>query len=331
MRWLVRAVTLAALVLASSVASAQDGELTTAEAKARFKEGLALTRAGKTAEARIKYIQVLALEPQAHGVLLNLAIVENDLKRHADAFVHLRAFLNHPKADPQLQEKARREILPELFGKVGQARVLAKDGAEITVDGSPAGRAPLADALVLDPGTHKIAAGAQSADVTLAGGQSRDVDLRPSLAPTPAPTPAPTSTQAPAPSYTFTPPPPPPPEKGTTKWIVGGGLAAGAVAGIAVGAGFGLAAGKTADDVDGIQSRQPGGCRDRQSAVCQDVAAKISDLDRQRTLSFIGYGAGAVLGVGAVVAVLVWPSGRSSALGVQPATGGGVFSWHGRF
>ena len=136
MRRLFVVATVLAAMLAAPLGHAQDDDMMSAEAKARFKEGVALTKTGKAAEARVKFIQVLALSPQSHSVLINLAVVEHELKRYADAYTHLRAYLAHPKAERDVAERARKEMLPELTAKVAQLKILAKDGADVTVDGA---------------------------------------------------------------------------------------------------------------------------------------------------------------------------------------------------
>jgi hypothetical protein len=65
--------------------------------------------------------------------------------------------------------------------KVGALRIDADPGAEIVVDGRAAGKAPLADEVFLEPGSHRITASlgsrSRSVEVAVAGGEARVVDL----------------------------------------------------------------------------------------------------------------------------------------------------------
>lgn len=310
MRRMVVVATMLAAVLATPLGHAQEDEMMSAEAKARFKEGVALTKAGKAGEARVKYVQVLALSPQSHSVLINLAVVEHELKRYADSYTHLRAYLSHPKADKDVAERARREMLPELTAKVAQLRILAKDGADVTVDGAVIGRAPLADTWVVEPGAHTIASYKQEAQINASAGQTREVDLRPPslVSPAPSPTPAP-STTAPAPSGTFTAPPTPPPEE-RRSLVVPAIVAGVGVVAIGVGAGFALKARGDRDDADAMRAATPGVCASTQSASCSAYSSKLDDVRLGRTVAFTGYIVGGAALVGAVALYFVLPPKR---------------------
>jgi hypothetical protein len=73
--------------------------------------------------------------------------------------------------------------------RVGALRIEAEPGAEISVDGRSVGKAPLADEVFLEPGSHRITVSqgsrSRSKDVVVAGGEARVVDfaLQPALGP----------------------------------------------------------------------------------------------------------------------------------------------------
>jgi len=309
MRRMLVVATMLAAVLATPLGHAQEDDMMSAEAKARFKEGVLLTKAGKAGEARVKYIQVLALSPQSHSVLINLAVVEHELKRYADAYTHLRAYLAHPKADKEVAARARREMLPDLTSKVGQLRILAKDGADVTVDGANVGRAPLADTWVVEPGAHTVAASKQEAQISVTAGQTRDVDLTPPSAPPPTPTAAPSTTATSSPP--FTPPPTPPPEEHRSLVVPGIVAGVGLVA-IGVGAGFALKARGDLDDADTMRAATPGVCASTQSATCTAYASKLDDAKLGRTVALTGYVVGGAALVGAVALYFVLPPKRTA-------------------
>lgn len=328
MRKLLLVTTLLAALSTTAESRAQEEEVMSVEAKARFKEGLALMKGGRMLEARAKYLQALAVAPQAYTPLLNLAIVEFELKKYPESYVHLRSFLNHPKAEPKLVEGVKKEMLPELTAKVAQLRILAKDGADVTVDGSVVGRAPLAETWVVEPGSHTIASYKQEAQINALAGQTRDVDVRPPAPPVPAPTPAPSATT----SASFTPPPTPPPERpSNTRYYVAGGLAVGAVAGLAVGTWMGISANEKVNDTADLRAANPGACANRGSATCVDADTRANDASKGRLVSILAFGVGGAFALGSLATLVLWPTSSNAALGVQPTHGGGALWWQGRF
>lgn len=145
-----------------------------ATSAARFKEGVAYAKQGKYEEARASFLQVLALDPTNTNVLLNLAIGEHALGRHASALGHLRTYLKSPAADP----KKTQELYDELVSKTGHLVIKAAPGAAIVLDGDvKLGNAPLSEIVDVMPGTHVVTAGARTIETSVAAGETKDVLL----------------------------------------------------------------------------------------------------------------------------------------------------------
>jgi hypothetical protein len=162
-----------ALLLASSAATADDAKV---EADARFKEGLALAKQGKYAEARTKYQQAYALDERP-SLLLSLAIVEHASQRYVEAIDHLRRYFDSPKSPKEKQQEAelRDTLWKQLWAQTGHLRVTAPKGASLKVDGKPAGRAPLADVIDVLPGSHVVVADDETRSVVAPAGETSEV------------------------------------------------------------------------------------------------------------------------------------------------------------
>lgn len=232
------------------------------------------------------------------------------------------------------------EGLREAKRKVFSLRVEAKpEGAEILVNGKPAGRAPLEAEVFVEPGTYFIEARlegyeTEKQELTAAGGKqgSLTFELKKSAAPpVPGPAPSPSAQSGPRPvngsgaQPSKGPEPSAPPTK-TVVLIAEGGLAA---VGLAVGIGFLVAKGSAEDErsrlkQEAMSKLASGDCGSQPDAViCRDLRDADDRADRNAKLSTIGFvGAGvAVLSIGATW--LLWPgddrakSGKSS-VGFDP-------------
>jgi tetratricopeptide (TPR) repeat protein len=252
------AAALAAAVLLASPARADDAE----EAKARFRKGAELYRAGKWRDAIAEFEAAYRLKP--HGAIhFNVAQCREKLAEWPGA---LRAYNDYLREVPDAKDRAAvrasmRKIEERLATAGVQALLVYTDppGADLRLDGKPRGTTPFHT--VLPPGGYALAlalAGYEpvAQEVTLEAGASRVVDLV--LRPAPAKAPAagaaaPAADLKPKPPVAAAVPLPPPPAAAPEKrrvytWIAAGTAAAAA----AVGGYFGYAAKRDEDALAGM-------------------------------------------------------------------------------
>jgi len=290
----------------------------TAEAKARFKEGLDLYKAHKNVEARAKYLQALALS-QAAAVYLNLAVVEYDLMLYPDALRHAKAYVLHPKAEPAKVDKLKKEMIPDLESKTAHLSVEGQPGQPVFVDGEKVGVAPIADQVHVAPGEHTVACGSITKTVVVKAGDTTTVIVvintpptpSASTSPPPSATPAastappPSASTAPVPSASATVEPPKEGHRSTVGWVVPISLVALGAGGIVGGVVFNSAANGKHDD--GIKARGGQNCTGNTSPGCQQAAQDASDEQSDKNLSTAMFITGGAFVVGGVVAFLLWP------------------------
>ena len=265
-------------------------------ARARFQEGVAFYDKGEYENARAAFLQAYALRKHP-AVLLNLA--QSSL-RSGHALEASKFFQQYLRESSNLSPAQRADAergLSEARQKVGRIEVSAPTGAIITVDSEGVGTAPLADAVDVEPGPHKVKAGNEEQSVSVNAGQKVSAKFgggapAPVPVPVPVPTPAPTgntpATPAP-PTDSGTPPPPPPatdtgpkPEKkslfarpaNVAPVYIGGGIA---VAGIGVAIGVGVIAKSSAQnsaDSVAAEIRKNGGTQ----GICSST--KTADVNK---------------------------------------------------
>jgi hypothetical protein len=235
----------------------------------------------------------------------------------AEAFARLTFHLKNAPAD-QVPAKQRNDVeamIEEAKSKTGALTIKADEGAEILVDNEMIGRAPLTEAIHLDPGTHKVesrrGSTGESKTVEIAAGGSVDVSF---IAPKVKPTATPTAT---APVVK-------PPISGPLR-IVGlatggaltlGGLVVGGV-GIAIASQKGTEKEKARDDLEGRDAF---------------VAAASAEAQAQNTMfwGFVGAGIAAAATVGFYFATR--PSEKAQVkAGVGVQSGGPAIWMQGQF
>ncbi len=142
-----------AVALAPVPARADDAETTAANA--RFAEGVKLYKAGKYEQARVAFLQAYGLKKQPFA-LFNLAQASARAGRTLDAMRAFERFLAEAEdATPEQRKKAERAIA-DAQSKLGKIEVDAPAGADVLVDGSIVGHAPLEQALWVTPGRHEV-------------------------------------------------------------------------------------------------------------------------------------------------------------------------------
>jgi len=199
--------------------------------------------------------------------------------------------------------------------RVGAVRIEAEPGAEISVDGRPVGKAPLADEVFLEPGSHRITASvgsrSRSKDVAVAGGEARAVDLAVQDAPGPVWIAEPLGPPAPA-----------RPVKSSIPigWLIvgAGATAGGVVLGTVLAASSNAAHAKSVEALGELQAKGDA------TVMCRGTAAPPActqhrELHRRGELLGIGSKASFIAGglaAAATVGFMFWPRG-SDAVGIK--------------
>src|SRR5262245_43881379 len=127
----------------------------TDKARQLYEEGLAAIQKQKWLEARASLLAAWALNKHWQ-IAANLAGCELELGKFRDAAEHAAYYLKN--SPPDRHEKAEGQ-LKRAKAKVGtlSVSVLSVDaaGAEVLVDDVSVGRAPLDDAIYVEPGWHR--------------------------------------------------------------------------------------------------------------------------------------------------------------------------------
>lgn len=141
--------------------------------------------------ARVAFGQAYALDPSA-STLLSLALAELQSDHPVEAIHHLRAYVKDPGAEPAKIEVVRSKWIPRAEKQTARLTIEAPVGAEVLVDGSDHGTAPLAEAVDIGVGLHDVTARlgswSRSMHVILSAGEALHVQFQAEEAvPPPAP------------------------------------------------------------------------------------------------------------------------------------------------
>jgi hypothetical protein len=162
------------------------------EARARYERGLQLYNEGASEGALVEFERAYQLAP-TYRLLYNIALIRLQLNDYAQALKAFQEYL--AEGGTEIASVRRSEVerqLSVLRSKVGRVELVsAARGADVLVDDVVVGRAPLAEALVLNPGRRRITIArgglSSTAVVTVAGQDHVKVEM--SLdSPRPAPT-----------------------------------------------------------------------------------------------------------------------------------------------
>jgi hypothetical protein len=295
----------------------------TAEAQARFQEGLDLADAGKHEPARLKFQQAWSVF-KSPAVLYNLARSEQLTGHELEALEHFRLFLRVGATDVKItdamREKAKQNAA-ELARKVGQVEIEVPSTARVTVDGKPLDETPK-DPVPVQPGRHTIEAtfDGKVRNVTVECVAGSVVKARIEF-------------DTPGPNGGTEPPREEPHGGGwsTGRIVTVSALSAGAIAG---GVLFFVFHGKAQSNVDDAKTvLNGGGCIGVTSDACTKAASLKDDRDSNVTLSTVSLVAGGVLAAGAISAAVLWPSRSKESARITPivAPGYGGASFVGSF
>ncbi len=258
-------------------------------------------------------------------VAANLGNVEVELGKFREAIPHLEFVLDNVPVG----ELRRAEILDKTGRKLADAKQhvaiihleLSPPVASVTLNGAIIGTSPLAEPLILDPGTYALAAardGYNPLNHNLVAQAGQEPTIKLDMLPTTAGGPS---------------GPRPPGDSTVSPAMIGISIATGVLALGAIGAGVGLlvAAGNKADERQQVAADigNNSTCSDptNNDTRCDQIAALTSDED---TFNGAGIGmlvAGGVLAVGTVLVIVLWPKSSTSAtsLHVAPTPGGVTF------
>jgi hypothetical protein len=302
-------------------------------ARARFEEGLARARAGQMEEARLAFLQALAVMHRP-SMLWNLALTEEKTHRELDALGHFKEYMRLAPADDPDRERCQKHI-DALNLVVGHVLVTAPVGAAITLDGNdkrPVAFAPLAEALDVAAGHHVVRAVVGSTDeshpVEAAAGQVVAVSFGDVIVPPAPPAGARMNVASAAPGSSDTAPKPLPEQAAapgtfwTTRVVVTGAFAAGALAALAAGVGFGIASNANAATVNGFKNTNPpNACANNNpSDMCRQWQDALDGANRNAALAEGFYIASGVLGATAIVTYLLIPSEpKKTSIWITPA------------
>ena len=149
-----------------------------------FDQGNKLYDQNKLPEAEAVYLEAWSLK-KSFDLAGNLGNLEADLKKWRLAAEHLAyAMREFPAGGRPAQRDELLKRLNEVKRRVGELRVqVSHPGAEVFVDGTSVGVAPIANELYVDPGTHVVEArldGYPTAlvRVTADGGRADEVSLK---------------------------------------------------------------------------------------------------------------------------------------------------------
>ncbi len=289
---------------------------------ALYHEGVDAAVAGRWAEAKERFVAVLAIR-SSPKVLFSLAQVEEKLGQVASASADYGRALDAARGAGEADvaaaaEQARAGIAP----KLPHVRVVVAGtaSATATLDGQPIA----IDAVVaVDPGTHAIvvsAAGMPSSttSVTIAEGQQREVPVHlqaEGVEPVATPAAAPTTPGSSEPVSER-----PAAASGSSSWpTVGLALAGAGVVGLGIGAVFGIEA-KSKYDQSNTSGCTGDNCSQQGAQIRRDALSAAS-------ASNVAFAIGGALAAGGIVLWLVARPSGDAGVGVAPVAmgaGGGV-------
>lgn len=246
------------------------------EADTKHEEGVVAAKSIQNEAARLAFLKALSIRPMAK-TMLNLCVVEQQMKLEVEALKHCRQFLEMKDADPAMVQTVKDGILHELEQATGKVSIVSEPGQKVEVDGRVVGTAPLAQPIDLRVGEHACTAAGKTIKVVVRGGETVKVTLVHDA---------------------------PPPEMRKASWLAPGILAGVGVAGVGAGVILGVVASGKASTLNGAQG-EGRTCTGVADPACDDLNSALSGGKGMRTGSYIAYGVGGAALLGAVIATIV--------------------------
>ncbi|MBI4957404.1 MAG: PEGA domain-containing protein [Myxococcales bacterium] len=170
----------------------------TVEAFARYKAGVSLFRDGNARAALIEFRRAYELSPDPN-VLFNIGQCHISLQDYVVALDTLEKVLREggDKLKPGNKEQAQKDV-ETLKGRIARVEITVNaPGAEISIDDSPVGKAPLDGPITVSSGRRKVSAALEGRKpdtkyIDIGGGELQHIDLTlVEAAPAPVPGPQP--------------------------------------------------------------------------------------------------------------------------------------------
>jgi hypothetical protein len=312
---------------APTIAKAPD--TLTAEARARFEEGVKAAAKRDFEAARVAFKQAYALKPVPE-VLRNLGAAEVMSGHDLEGARHLTEYLAGASKLAASERAELAKLVTQAEKKLGRIEIsVDAEGAAVSVGGEAVGKSPLGWAWHVAPGEHEVAAskaGVGEAKESLsvaAGGVARielhlaaasDVPSGPAASAKAPPRPAAGSASGPASDHSS-------PTGGGGRSIVPAVVGAGvAVMGLGLGVMWKLGSDSDADDADAILARlgpSPCGSGTPHAKECAEVQDKNDSSRAKSDLSTVSFVVGGAALVGTAV-YLLWPDSGSSRASIRP-------------
>ncbi len=138
--------------------AAEESDALTDKARQLFEEGVKSAKAGKWDAAHASFLAAWGLKAH-YQIASNLGVACLKVGKPRDAAEYLTRYLREAPAEKVQERQRAEEALAEARAKVTTVTVqVAPEGAEVTIDGTTVGQAPLVDPVFLDPGKHAIGA-----------------------------------------------------------------------------------------------------------------------------------------------------------------------------
>lgn len=279
----------AGYLVASPVARADEDPTTTAAARERFKEGVAFFDKKDFEKARAAFLQAYALKKHP-AVLLNLAQSEVRSGHERDAAKHFTQYLREAGDASPTERQSAEAGLATAKAAVVEIHVTTDEGAEVLVDGTSEGTAPLVDPIFVDPGSHTLEAkkGDKNATQSVGGAAGEKKEAKLTLAaPAPKAVAAPVPAEKPAEEPTEAPSEAEPSSGGREpffKWVTtrpAGFIPAGATVLFGLGAGgFAIGSSVRYNDADSTAEAINKAAKQDQistQGICVDAASKVNN------------------------------------------------------
>lgn len=298
----------ASMVLSPAAASARE-DAATAQARARWYEGVRAFEAGEFESARVAFAQVYALKPTP-PVLRNLGEAEIASGHYVSGANHLTRFLGETdELEPEEREKVKRSIA-KAEAHVGRLELITDaEGAQVFVEGELVGVTPLEHAVYLEPGWREVRLSKEGREVQriveaeaghlvsleLRFEEKQDLEVA--------------SVSASAPRLMV--------EEGKPGWktpvVIGG--AALAVTGLGVGGYFYARVHSLAEQAHTLRTQvgpSRSACTGSSDLRCIALRDTVDEGLRAERFARVGFVAGGVLALGTALAWWLWPSPSSS-------------------
>ncbi len=201
-----------ALTLSGTARADAAPPLSASAATERFDQGIGAMEKGDFATAVKAFGEAYDATKNAR-YLWNLALAEVKADRPAEALAHIRVYLKRSDASPQNIERGNL-LVERLHRDVGLLHIVAPAGADVVVDGTTVGKAPLGAPIEVDPDRAHVVearsvgasaeeklkpAGAMTVEVKLAFPEqtvTSPLNVPPSSTPSPAASRAPVVSEA---------------------------------------------------------------------------------------------------------------------------------------